>query len=104
MTMPEAIEATRQLMEAPMENLQSVVYNVQSFAPSAEEFLEQVRGHFPGAEVTFSPDHARQSIVDSWPESVDDSAARNDWNWQPTHDLESAFAEYLVPGIRERYA
>ncbi|MCH2161731.1 MAG: GDP-mannose 4,6-dehydratase [Phycisphaerales bacterium] len=104
MTMPEAIDATRQLMDAPLEQLTRVVYNVQSFAPSAEEFLDQVLGHFPGADVSFLPDHARQSIVDSWPESVDDSAARKDWNWAPTHDLESAFAEYLVPGIRERYA
>ena len=104
MTMPEAIDATRSLMEAPLEQLSRVVYNVQSFAPSAEEFLEQVRVHFPMPEVDFDPDLARQSIVDSWPEAVDDASARADWNWQPTHDLESAFAEYLVPGIRERYA
>ena len=103
MTMPEAIDATRQLMTTPREALSRTVYNVQSFAPSAEEFLYQVEQYFPTAQVAYEPDHARQSIVDSWPESIDDSAARRDWNWTPTHDLSSAFGEYLVPRIRERY-
>lgn len=103
MTMPEAIEATRQLMSAPLDSLSRMVYNVQSFAPSAEDFLLQVQAHFPGAQVEFEPDEARQSIVDSWPESLNDESARNDWNWSPTHDLDSAFAEYLVPRILERY-
>lgn len=103
MTMPEAIDATRQLMAAAKDSLTRTVYNVQSFAPSAEEFLAEVKKHFPLAQVSFDPDHARQSIIDSWPESIDDSAARRDWAWEPSHDLVSAFAEYLVPRIRERY-
>lgn len=103
MTMPEAIDATRRLMRAPSDSLSRTVYNVQSFAPSAEEFLAEVKRHFPLAKVSFDPDQARQSIVDSWPESIDDSAARRDWAWEPTNDLVSAFADYLVPRIRERY-
>ena len=104
MTMPEAIEATRQLMSAPEDALSRMVYNVQSFAPSAEEFLLRVQAHFPTATVKFEPDQARQSIIDSWPESLDDSCARRDWNWSPTHDLDSAFNAYLVPKISEHYA
>ena len=103
MTMPEAIEATLQLMAAPEDSLTRMVYNIQSFAPSADDFLGHVKAHFPMADVVFDPDEARQSIVDSWPESLDDTAARSDWGWSPTHDLDSAFRDYLVPRIRERY-
>jgi threonine 3-dehydrogenase len=90
-------------MEAPRSELSRVVYNVQSFAPSAEEFLEEVRRHFPDAETGFEPDLARQSIIDSWPASCDDATARADWGWSPTYDLASAFDDYLVPRIRARY-
>ena len=103
MTMPEAVAAIRGLMAAPRSELSRVVYNVQSFAPSAEEFLLEVRKHFPDAETGFEPDLARQSIIDSWPASCDDATARADWGWSPTYDLASAFDEYLVPRIRARY-
>ena len=48
-------------------------------------------------------DQARQDMVDSWPSDVDGTAARNDWGWQPQHDFEAAFAEYLIPGILEQH-
>ena len=104
MTMPEAIGAIQGLMSAPRDALTRTVYNIQSFHPSAEEFLAEVRRHFPDAETTFEPDLARQSIVDSWPEACDDAAARSDWGWAPTYDLQAAFDAYLVPRIRDRYA
>ena len=63
-----------------------------------------MREYFPRAEITFEPDKQRQVIVDSWPADVDDSAARQDWGWKPAHDLRSAFEEYVVPGIKARYA
>ena len=103
MTMPEAVDAIRKIMSAPKDRLSRNVYNVQSFNPSAEEFLAEVRKHFPNAETTFVPDEARQAIVDSWPEACDDAAATRDWDWRPEYDLHSAFNEYLVPRIRERY-
>jgi threonine 3-dehydrogenase len=53
--------------------------------------------------VTFAPDAKRQSIVDSWPLDVDDSAARADWDWAPGYDLQRAFDEYLIPAVRRRY-
>jgi len=45
----------------------------------------------------------RQQIIDSWPENVDDSAARRDWGFAPTYDFRRAFDEYLIPTIRKRY-
>ena len=103
MTMLEAVGAIRRLMSADKTTLSRNVYNVESFHPSAEEFLAEVQRCFAGADTTFEPDLARQSIVDSWPESCDDAAARRDWGWEPTYDLATAFEDYLVPRIHERY-
>jgi nucleoside-diphosphate-sugar epimerase len=104
MTMPDAIDGLLKLANAPREKLTQCVYNVTSFNPSAGEIAELVKRYFPQAQMTFEPDHQRQSIVDSWPENVDDSAARRDWGFVTRHDLQSAFANYLVPRIRARYS
>ena len=104
MTMPEAIDATMGLMRAPKENLGRSVYNVASFSPSAEDFADLVRRAFPKAVIKFEPDLGRQAIIDSWPETCDDSAARREWSWNPTHSLATAFSEYLLPRIASRYA
>jgi nucleoside-diphosphate-sugar epimerase len=103
MTMPDAIEALLELESAPREALSRKVYNVGSFNPSAAEVADRVSQAFPEAHLTFAPDMRRQGIVDSWPVDVDDSAARADWGWQPTYDLERAFDEYLIPAVTRRY-
>ena len=64
-------------------------------------FRDIVRGHFADAEILFAPDERRQPIVDSWPADVDDSAARNDWGFAPRYDLDSAFSDYLIPGVEK---
>jgi threonine 3-dehydrogenase len=104
MAMPDAIKSLLQLEAAPMENLSRLVYNVTSFSPSALEFMDVVKQYFPNADITFKPHLARQRIVDSWPADIDDSAARNDWGWQPDFDQTRSFAEYLIPSIQKRYA
>jgi len=104
MTMPDAITALLALARAERAKLSQCVYNVQAFNPSAGEFADLVRKYFTAAEITFEPDAKRQAIVDSWPMDVNDAAARHDFSYQPTHDLESAFADYLVPGIKSHYA
>jgi threonine 3-dehydrogenase len=104
MAMPDAVEALTRLQAAPREKLTAVAYNVTSFNPSAGELRQRTRDAFPGAEITFQPDPKRQAIVDSWPEDQDDARARRDWGWKPAYDQERAFAEYLVPNIRRRYA
>ncbi len=103
MTMPDAVRSLVELADAPRERLSRLVYNVGAFAPSAEEIAAKVRESFPAAEIAYAPTPERQRIVDSWPEDVDDSAARRDWGWAPVHDFDRAFAEYLVPRIRARY-
>ncbi len=104
MTMPEAIDATLRLAEAPERDLRRCVYNLSSFSPTAGELASMVGEFFPGAEITFQPDEQRQAIVDSWPADVDCSAARADWGYEPRHTLRTAFEEVLVPRISARYA
>jgi nucleoside-diphosphate-sugar epimerase len=103
MVMPDAVEALVQLARADRARLRKSVYNITAFNPSAEEIRSLVFEGFPEAEITFAPDLKRQAIVDSWPADVDDSAARNDWGLAPRYDLESGFAEYLIPRIRDLY-
>ena len=104
MAMPSAIEALMALMGAPAESLSTHVYNISSFNPSAGELAERVRSAFPGAEIRFESDSKRQAIVDSWPEDVDDTLAREEWGFEPQYDLDRALDEYLLPNIRGRYA
>lgn len=103
MVMPDAIKAILLITQAPKDNLRHHVYNVTSFSLSAAEFRDIVLDFFPNAQITFKPDLKRQTIVDSWPADIDDSAACREWNWKPDYDIERSFSEYLVPKIRERY-
>ena len=103
MAMPDAVTALLGLTAAPTESLSRRVYNVTSFSLSAAKFRDWVVQSFPEAAITYQPDLKRQSIVDSWPADLDDSAALRDWGWQPDYDLQRSFKEYLVPNISERY-
>ena len=64
---------------------------------------DEVLRAFPGADITWTTDTRRQGIVDSWPEDVDDSAARHDWGFAPRYNFENAFRDYLIPTIQARY-
>jgi nucleoside-diphosphate-sugar epimerase len=103
MAMPDAVKALLDLEAAPAGQLSQRVYNVTAFSPSAGEFYARLKDSFPDIQVTFEPHLQRQAIVDSWPEDIDDSAARADWGWQPDYDLDRALTEYLIPTITERY-
>ncbi len=103
MTMPDAIRAIGMLMDVPRKALTQLVYHIKAFNPSAGEFRQRVLDAFPAARIGFKVDEKRQSMVDSWPADVDDAAARRDWGWLPEHDLEAAFADYLLPDVRTRY-
>jgi threonine 3-dehydrogenase len=104
MAMPDGVEALLRLAAAPRETLTRTAYNVAAFNPSAEEIREVVLEAFPGAAIEWQTDVKRQGIVDSWPEDVDDGAARRDWGFAPQYDFRRAFSEYLIPTIRQRYA
>jgi nucleoside-diphosphate-sugar epimerase len=104
MAMPDAVEALLTLAEAPPERLTKTAYNLSAFSPTADEVRGQVVRAFPDSHIAWHVDAKRQAIIDSWPEEVDDSAARRDWGFKPRFDFTSAFDDYLIPTIRERYA
>jgi nucleoside-diphosphate-sugar epimerase len=103
MAMPDGVDALLALASAPRERLTRTAYNLGAFNPSAQEIRNLVVRAFPDAVISYEIDDKRQAIVDSWPADVDDSAARADWGFDPSHDLQRAFDAYLVPGIRQRY-
>jgi len=103
MAMPDGVDALLALAAAPRARLTQTAYNLGGFAPTAEEVRAEVLRAFPDAKITYTVDAKRQGIVDSWPEDVDDSAARKDWCFAPKYDFTSAFREYLIPAIRKRY-
>lgn len=103
MVMPDAIKSLISLEAAPREKLTQHVYNVTSFSITAEEILNLTHRAFPSAQITFKPHKNRQAIVDTWPADIDDSAARQDWGWQPDYDINAAFDHYLIPAIKRRY-
>jgi threonine 3-dehydrogenase len=103
MAMPDGVDALLALAAAPKAALTRTAYNVSAFNPSAGEVRDVVADAFPGAAITWATDAKRQGIVDSWPEDVDDSAARQDWGFAPRYDFTRAFSEYLIPTIRKRY-
>jgi nucleoside-diphosphate-sugar epimerase len=87
MYMPDAIRATIELMEAPASSLTvHTAYNVSALSFSPREIAAEIKRHRAAFEISYSPDY-RQKIADSWPQSIDDSVAREDWGWKPEYDL-----------------
>lgn len=103
MAMPDGVAALLKLAEAPRDRLTRTAYNLAAFNPSAEEIYQEVLRAFPVAQITWKTDAKRQGIVDSWPQAVDDSAARADWGFAPKYDFTTAMRDYLIPTIRARY-
>ncbi len=103
MAMPDAIKALLALAQSPIDRLSRRVYNVTSFSPTAGEICALTQAAYPQANISYQPHFKRQAIVDSWPADLDDSAARQDWGWQPDYDLRAAFEDYLIPTISKRY-
>lgn len=94
----DAIDGTVQLMEADGTRLTvRTSYNMAGLTFSASELADEVARHVPGFACRYAPD-ARQAIADSWPRTIDDSAARRDWGWAPKVDLPT-LARLMFAGI-----
>lgn len=95
MYMPDAIDALLQLAEADDADLRyRCEYNVSALEFTAGELTAAIREHIPEFEATYEPDD-RQEIADSWPDRIDDTAAREDWGWSPDYDLDALVADML---------
>ncbi len=95
MYMPDAIKATIDLMEAPAENISvRTSYNIAGVSFSPKEITAAIQKHIPDFTISYQPDY-RQAIANSWPQSIDDSVARNDWGWNHEYDLDALTADML---------
>ena len=94
--MPDAIRATIALMDAPAEQVRvRSAYNVAGISFNPQELASAIQRQRPQFRIAYSPD-ARQAIADSWPKSLDDSEAHDDWGWQAQIDLDAMVADMLA--------
>jgi len=95
MYMEDAVRGTVELMQAEKEKINiRTSYNHSALSFTAKELEEEIKKHYPDFEVEYNPDE-RQKTADSWPDSVDDSKARDEWGWEHEYDLEKMTEEML---------
>ncbi len=95
MYMPDCLKGTIDLMQADFSKLKHHSdFNVGAMSFTVGELAESIKKYIPDFEITYEPDF-RQAIADSWPNSVDDSAAREEWGWKPSYDLDSMTQDML---------
>jgi len=87
MYMEDAIRATIELMDAPIENIKTrSSYNISGMSFSPKEIAQSIQNHISDFEINYSIDY-RNKIAETWPDSISDSNAREDWNWEARYDL-----------------
>lgn len=102
MYMPDALNALTDLMEAdPARLIQRNSYNVASMSFSPEVLFDAIRRHVPSLEVEYRVDPLKDAISDGWPNSMDDSVARSQWDWTPKWDMDSMIVDMLA-ALRKR--
>ena len=95
MYMDDAVNATIELMQTDAKNIKNRTgYNLAAMSFTPKEIALEIKKHIPDFKITYQPDF-RQQIADTWPESIDDSEARLDWNWQHKFDLPSMTKDIL---------
>ncbi|MDT0647051.1 NAD-dependent epimerase/dehydratase family protein [Zunongwangia sp. F260] len=101
MYMEDAIKATIDIMEAPSEKIKiRSAYNLSAMSFTPKELAEEIKKKLPEFKINYNPDF-RQRIADSWPSSIDDSQAREDWGWNPDFDIE-ALTTAMLEGMKEQ--
>ncbi len=96
MYMPDAIRATLRLMEADSARLSHRnAFNITAMNLTPDRLATEIRKHVPGFVIDYEVDPIRQAIADSWPRSVDDSAARAEWGWAPAYDVRAMTKDML---------
>ena len=100
--MDDAIRATLMLMDEPSENLgpSKAGYNIDCFSFTAEELANAIAREVDGFKCDFTPD-VRQNYADSWPDSMDGSVAKEEWNWSPEFDLDS-MVKAMLDGMSKK--
>jgi nucleoside-diphosphate-sugar epimerase len=102
MYMPDCIKATIDIMNAPLENLvHHVDFNLAAISFNPSELAAEIKNHIPEFKVYYKPDQ-RQAIADSWPKTIDDSAARREWGWSHSYSL-SDMVEDMLEALKTRF-
>jgi len=102
MYMPDCIKGTMDLMQADIKKLKHHCdFNMTSMSFSAGELAAEIKKHIPEFKVDYKPDF-RQAIADSWPQSIDDSIAREEWGWMPSYNL-SSMTEDMLNVLGEKF-
>lgn len=97
MYLPDALRAMIEVMEAePTRLVHRNAFNVAAMSITPDELAAAIARHVPGFRIDYEIDPVRQAIADSWPRSVDDSAARAEWGWAPAYDLEAMVVDMLA--------
>lgn len=95
MYLPDAIKGTVELMQTDLDRLiHHSNFNIAAFSFSPAQLAAEIKKHVPGFTISYKPDY-RQSIAESWPKTIDDSAARQEWNWKPDFTLETMAADMM---------
>jgi nucleoside-diphosphate-sugar epimerase len=96
MYMPDAIKAAIDIMEAdPEKLLHRNAFNVTAMSFAPEDIANEIKRYIPDFVIEYNIDPVRQAIADSWPNKMDDSAAREEWGWKPSYDLASMTKDML---------
>lgn len=102
MYMPDAMNAAIMLMEAdPAKLLHRNSFNIASMSFGPETIYTAIKKHVPDFVMEYDVDPLKQSIAESWPDRMDDTCARNEWNWKPSYDLEGMTVDMLTK-LKER--
>lgn len=102
MYMPDALHAAIQLMEADASRLKHRnSFNIASMSFEPEQLFAKIREYIPDLRVRYEVDPVRQAIATSWPDSMDDSCAREEWDWKPTYSLD-AMTRDMILHLREK--
>nr|WP_067056041.1 NAD-dependent epimerase/dehydratase family protein [Mucilaginibacter sp. L294] len=97
MYMDDAIRATISLMDAPAESIHiRSSYNLAGISFTPEQLAEEIKKHLPGFEMSYADSDPRQAIADSWPKSIDDTRAQQDWGWALEYDLPKITEDMLT--------
>lgn len=101
--MPDALNAMVQLMEAdPTKLVHRNSFNIASMSFQPVDIYAAIKKEIPTFEMTYEVDPLRQAIAESWPNSLDDSCARNEWAWNPKYNLETMTTD-MIRVLKERF-
>lgn len=103
MYMPDALKAAVEIMEAdPARLIHRNSFNIASMSFEPEMLFAKIRETIPSLQVCYEVDPVRQAIAESWPDRMDDSCARAEWDWKPSYDLDAMTTD-MIAHLKERF-